>query len=68
MHQRALTLCSASSGVFSFVLVTSSVSFWPAGGDCELKAQEPQDLRALHLSHGLLECKECDQVFPDMQR
>uniref|UniRef100_A0A3P8UQK5 MDS1 and EVI1 complex locus n=1 Tax=Cynoglossus semilaevis TaxID=244447 RepID=A0A3P8UQK5_CYNSE len=28
---------------------------------------EPQDLHPLHLSHGLHECKECDQVFPDAQ-
>lgn len=38
------------------------------GGDIDLKAQEPQDLRPLHMSHGLHECKECDQVFPDVQR
>lgn len=38
------------------------------GGDSDLKAQEPQDLHPLHLSHGLHECKECDQVFPDAQR
>lgn len=38
------------------------------GGDSDLKAQEPQDLRPLHMSHGLHECKECDQVFPDVQR
>uniref|UniRef100_A0A3Q3ES45 MDS1 and EVI1 complex locus n=1 Tax=Kryptolebias marmoratus TaxID=37003 RepID=A0A3Q3ES45_KRYMA len=30
-------------------------------------AQEPEDLRPLHMSHGLHECKECDQVFPDVQ-
>ena len=36
------------------------------GGDSDLKAQEPQDLRPL--LHGLQECKECDQVFPDVQR
>uniref|UniRef100_A0A8C4GE55 MDS1 and EVI1 complex locus n=1 Tax=Dicentrarchus labrax TaxID=13489 RepID=A0A8C4GE55_DICLA len=35
--------------------------------DSDLKAQEPQDLRPLHMSHGLHECKECDQVFPDVQ-
>uniref|UniRef100_A0AAQ5YLA9 MDS1 and EVI1 complex locus n=2 Tax=Amphiprion ocellaris TaxID=80972 RepID=A0AAQ5YLA9_AMPOC len=28
---------------------------------------EPQDLRPLHMSHGLHDCKECDQVFPDVQ-
>uniref|UniRef100_A0A8C6NU32 MDS1 and EVI1 complex locus n=1 Tax=Nothobranchius furzeri TaxID=105023 RepID=A0A8C6NU32_NOTFU len=28
---------------------------------------EPQDLQPLHMSHGLHECKECDQVFPDVQ-
>uniref|UniRef100_A0A669C0P5 MDS1 and EVI1 complex locus n=1 Tax=Oreochromis niloticus TaxID=8128 RepID=A0A669C0P5_ORENI len=28
---------------------------------------EPQDLRPLHMSQGLHECKECDQVFPDIQ-
>uniref|UniRef100_A0A672YU53 MDS1 and EVI1 complex locus n=1 Tax=Sphaeramia orbicularis TaxID=375764 RepID=A0A672YU53_9TELE len=28
---------------------------------------EPQDLRPLNMSHGLHECKECDQVFPDIQ-
>lgn len=38
------------------------------GGDSDLKAQEPQDLRPLLMSHGLHECKECDQVFPDSQR
>lgn len=43
--------------------------FWCIlGGDSDLKAQEPQDLRPLHVSHGLHECKECDQVFPDIQR
>ncbi|XP_037533332.1 histone-lysine N-methyltransferase MECOM isoform X1 [Nematolebias whitei] len=42
-------------------------SFLNPGGDSELKAQEPQDLRPLHMSHGLHECKECDQVFPDIQ-
>ncbi|XP_041659291.1 histone-lysine N-methyltransferase MECOM isoform X4 [Cheilinus undulatus] len=42
-------------------------SFLNPGGDVDLKAQEPQDLRPLHLSHGLHECKECDQVFPDVQ-
>uniref|UniRef100_A0A8C6NU74 MDS1 and EVI1 complex locus n=1 Tax=Nothobranchius furzeri TaxID=105023 RepID=A0A8C6NU74_NOTFU len=25
------------------------------------------DLQPLHMSHGLHECKECDQVFPDVQ-
>lgn len=38
------------------------------GGDSDMKAQEPEDLRPLHMSHGLQECKECDQVFPDVQR
>ncbi|XP_065816128.1 histone-lysine N-methyltransferase MECOM [Labrus bergylta] len=42
-------------------------SFLNPGGDGDLKGQEPQDLRPLHMSHGLLECKECDQVFPDVQ-
>ncbi|XP_068173029.1 histone-lysine N-methyltransferase MECOM isoform X4 [Antennarius striatus] len=42
-------------------------SFLSPGGDSDLKAQEPQDLRPLHMSHGLQECKECDQVFPDVQ-
>ncbi|XP_070761332.1 histone-lysine N-methyltransferase MECOM isoform X4 [Enoplosus armatus] len=42
-------------------------SFLNPGGDSDLKAQEPQDLRPLHMSHGLHECKECDQVFPDVQ-
>uniref|UniRef100_A0A8C6SPI5 MDS1 and EVI1 complex locus n=1 Tax=Neogobius melanostomus TaxID=47308 RepID=A0A8C6SPI5_9GOBI len=28
---------------------------------------EPEDLRPLHLSHGIHECKECDQAFPDIQ-
>ncbi|CAK6965220.1 histone-lysine N-methyltransferase MECOM isoform X4 [Scomber scombrus] len=42
-------------------------SFLNPGGDSDLTAQEPQDLRPLHLSHGLQECKECDQVFPDIQ-
>ncbi|KAM7399501.1 hypothetical protein PAMP_018768 [Pampus punctatissimus] len=42
-------------------------SFFNPGGDGDLKAQEPQDLRPLHMSHGLQECKECDQVFPDIQ-
>ncbi|XP_061575128.1 histone-lysine N-methyltransferase MECOM isoform X7 [Cololabis saira] len=42
-------------------------SFLNPGGDSDLKAHEPQDLRPLHASHGLHECKECDQVFPDVQ-
>ncbi|XP_005944732.1 histone-lysine N-methyltransferase MECOM isoform X12 [Haplochromis burtoni] len=42
-------------------------SFLNPGGDNDLKAQEPQDLRPLHMSQGLHECKECDQVFPDVQ-
>ncbi|XP_029373155.1 histone-lysine N-methyltransferase MECOM isoform X2 [Echeneis naucrates] len=42
-------------------------SFLNPGGDSDLKAQEPQDLRPLHMSHGLHECKECDQIFPDIQ-
>ncbi|CAI5694228.1 unnamed protein product [Oreochromis niloticus] len=42
-------------------------SFLNPGGDNDLKAQEPQDLRPLHMSQGLHECKECDQVFPDIQ-
>ncbi|KAL7401262.1 hypothetical protein ABVT39_025629 [Epinephelus coioides] len=42
-------------------------SFLNPGGDSDLQAQEPQDLRPLHMSHGLHECKECDQVFPDVQ-
>ncbi|KAM6933525.1 histone-lysine N-methyltransferase MECOM isoform 2-T2 [Xenentodon cancila] len=42
-------------------------SFLNTGGDSDLKAHEPQDLRPLHVSHGLHECKECDQVFPDVQ-
>ncbi|XP_030008887.1 histone-lysine N-methyltransferase MECOM isoform X4 [Sphaeramia orbicularis] len=42
-------------------------SFLNPGGDSDLKAQEPQDLRPLNMSHGLHECKECDQVFPDIQ-
>ncbi|XP_017279505.1 histone-lysine N-methyltransferase MECOM isoform X14 [Kryptolebias marmoratus] len=42
-------------------------SFLNPGGDSDLKAQEPEDLRPLHMSHGLHECKECDQVFPDVQ-
>ncbi|XP_040929370.1 histone-lysine N-methyltransferase MECOM isoform X5 [Betta splendens] len=42
-------------------------SFLNPGGDSDLKAQEPQDLRPLLMSHGLHECKECDQVFPDAQ-
>nr|XP_020455990.1 MDS1 and EVI1 complex locus protein EVI1 isoform X3 [Monopterus albus] len=42
-------------------------SFLNPGSDSDLKAQEPQDLRPLHMSHGLHECKECDQVFPDIQ-
>ncbi|XP_028274711.1 MDS1 and EVI1 complex locus protein isoform X8 [Parambassis ranga] len=41
--------------------------FLNPGGDNDLKAQEPQDLRPLHMSHGLHECKECDQIFPDVQ-
>nr|XP_057935522.1 histone-lysine N-methyltransferase MECOM isoform X3 [Doryrhamphus excisus] len=41
-------------------------SFLNAGDDSDT-AQEPQDLRPLHLSHDLHECKECDQVFPDIQ-
>ncbi|KAM9853768.1 histone-lysine N-methyltransferase MECOM [Aulostomus maculatus] len=42
-------------------------SFLNPGVDSDIKAQEPQDLRPLHMSHGLHECKECDQVFPDIQ-
>ncbi|XP_076001691.1 histone-lysine N-methyltransferase MECOM isoform X2 [Genypterus blacodes] len=42
-------------------------SFLNPGGDSDLKAQEPQDLRPINISHGLHECKECDQVFPDIQ-
>ncbi|XP_031717014.1 histone-lysine N-methyltransferase MECOM isoform X12 [Anarrhichthys ocellatus] len=42
-------------------------SFLNPGGDSDLQAQEPQDLRPLLMSHGLQECKECDQVFPDVQ-
>lgn len=42
-------------------------SFLSPGGDSDLKAQEPQDLIPLHMSHGIHECKECDQVFPDIQ-
>ncbi|XP_071386190.1 histone-lysine N-methyltransferase MECOM isoform X6 [Centroberyx affinis] len=42
-------------------------SFLNSGGDSDLEAQEPQDLRPLHMSHGPHECKECDQVFPDVQ-
>ncbi|XP_061774997.1 histone-lysine N-methyltransferase MECOM isoform X1 [Nerophis ophidion] len=41
-------------------------SFLNTGEDSDT-AQEPQDLRPIHLSHGLHECKECDQVFPDIQ-
>ncbi|KAJ8256894.1 hypothetical protein COCON_G00190460 [Conger conger] len=29
--------------------------------------RDPHDLRTHHLPHGLLECKECDQVFSDAQ-
>uniref|UniRef100_A0A3Q3W5N5 C2H2-type domain-containing protein n=1 Tax=Mola mola TaxID=94237 RepID=A0A3Q3W5N5_MOLML len=36
-------------------------------GDSDLKGQDPEDLRPLHMSHGLQECKECDQIFPDIQ-
>ncbi|XP_033832626.1 histone-lysine N-methyltransferase MECOM isoform X6 [Periophthalmus magnuspinnatus] len=43
------------------------VSFLNPGGDNDLKAQEPEDLRPLHLSQGFHECKECDQAFPDIQ-
>ncbi|XP_039987330.1 histone-lysine N-methyltransferase MECOM isoform X4 [Xiphias gladius] len=46
---------------------TPPSSFLNPGGDSDLKAQEAQDLGALHMSHGLHECKECDQVFPDVQ-
>ncbi|KAM6931793.1 histone-lysine N-methyltransferase MECOM [Lycodopsis pacificus] len=42
-------------------------SFLNPGGDSDLQSQEPQDLRPLLMSHGLQECKECDQVFPDVQ-
>ncbi|XP_037324139.2 histone-lysine N-methyltransferase MECOM isoform X3 [Pungitius pungitius] len=42
-------------------------SFLNPGGESELQDQEPQDLRPLLMSHGLQECKECDQVFPDVQ-
>ncbi|XP_067362924.1 histone-lysine N-methyltransferase MECOM isoform X4 [Channa argus] len=42
-------------------------SFLNSGADSDLKAQEPQDLRPLLMSHGLQKCKECDQVFADVQ-
>ncbi|MEQ2161105.1 hypothetical protein GOODEAATRI_006331 [Goodea atripinnis] len=42
-------------------------AFLNPGGDGDLTAQEPQDLGPLPMSHGLHECKECDQVFPDVQ-
>ncbi|KAM8904343.1 histone-lysine N-methyltransferase MECOM isoform 1-T1 [Spinachia spinachia] len=42
-------------------------SFLNPGGERDLQDQEPQDLRPLLMSHGLQECKECDQVFPDVQ-
>ncbi|XP_077422005.1 MDS1 and EVI1 complex locus protein EVI1 isoform X2 [Vanacampus margaritifer] len=42
-------------------------SFLDAGEDSDINAQEPQDLRPIHMSHDFHECKECDQVFPDMQ-
>ncbi|XP_028319742.1 MDS1 and EVI1 complex locus protein isoform X3 [Gouania willdenowi] len=42
-------------------------SFLNPVGENDLKAQEPEDLLPLHMSHGLHECKECDQVFPDIQ-
>ncbi|XP_060929273.1 MDS1 and EVI1 complex locus protein EVI1-A isoform X4 [Limanda limanda] len=42
-------------------------SFLNPGGDSDVNADEPEDLRPLHLSNGLHECKECDQVFPDAQ-
>ncbi|KAM9813191.1 MDS1 and EVI1 complex locus protein EVI1-A isoform 6-T6 [Syngnathus typhle] len=42
-------------------------SFLDAGEDSDINAQEPQDLRPLHRSHDFHECKECEQVFPDLQ-
>ncbi|XP_077579083.1 MDS1 and EVI1 complex locus protein EVI1 isoform X6 [Stigmatopora nigra] len=42
-------------------------SFLDAGEDSDINAQEPQDLRPFHMSHEFHECKECDQVFPDVQ-
>ncbi|XP_061637364.1 histone-lysine N-methyltransferase MECOM isoform X3 [Phyllopteryx taeniolatus] len=42
-------------------------SFLDAGENSDINAQEPQDLRSLHMSHDFHECKECDQVFPDIQ-
>ncbi|XP_063763769.1 MDS1 and EVI1 complex locus protein EVI1-A isoform X2 [Eleginops maclovinus] len=42
-------------------------SFLNPEGDSDMQDQEPEDLRSLHMSHGLHECKECDQVFPDVQ-
>ncbi|XP_019741576.1 MDS1 and EVI1 complex locus protein EVI1 isoform X6 [Hippocampus comes] len=42
-------------------------SFHDAAEDSDINAQEPQDLRPLHMSHDFHECKECDQVFPDIQ-
>ncbi|XP_029301430.1 histone-lysine N-methyltransferase MECOM isoform X7 [Cottoperca gobio] len=42
-------------------------SFLNPGGDSDLQTQEPQDLRSLHMSLAPHECKECDQVFPDVQ-
>uniref|UniRef100_A0A8C6LUV0 MDS1 and EVI1 complex locus n=1 Tax=Nothobranchius furzeri TaxID=105023 RepID=A0A8C6LUV0_NOTFU len=32
------------------------------------KNNDKSYLQPLHMSHGLHECKECDQVFPDVQR
>ncbi|XP_056468142.1 histone-lysine N-methyltransferase MECOM isoform X2 [Gadus chalcogrammus] len=37
------------------------------GVDSDLEAKEAEDLRPLHLAHGPYECKECDQVFSDVQ-
>ncbi|XP_011481121.1 MDS1 and EVI1 complex locus protein EVI1 isoform X4 [Oryzias latipes] len=42
-------------------------SFLNSGEDSGLKDHEPEDLRPYSSSHGLHECKECDQVFPDVQ-
>ncbi|XP_033970493.1 histone-lysine N-methyltransferase MECOM isoform X6 [Trematomus bernacchii] len=46
---------------------TPPSSFLNPEGDSDLQDQEPEDLRSLHMSNGLHECKECDQVFPDVQ-
>ncbi|KAM8853555.1 histone-lysine N-methyltransferase MECOM isoform 2-T2 [Synchiropus picturatus] len=41
-------------------------NFLNSGEESDIKAHEPEDLRQIRLPHDLHECKECDQVFPDV--